>query len=148
MGQTRGPYYYYMCQKYAKFRPVSCSLIARVKKCTDLPGVALKNMLKKKETSPDQPLFQIHTKKAIVPLIASNARSFLKTCIASMGLNPSHYTFHSFHRSGASLAFDSSVALENIKQHGNWKSEAVWTYLNSTPTAASVIPYTFQNFIH
>ena len=112
------------------------------------PVLALKNMLKKQETSPDQPLFQIHTKKGIVPLMSSNARSFLKTCIASMGLNPSHYTFHSFRRSGASLAFNSSVALENIKQHGNWKSEAVWTYLNSTPTAASVIPHTFQKLIH
>ena len=112
------------------------------------PVLALKNMLQKIKTSFDQPLFQIHTKKGIVPLIASNARSFLKTCIASMGLNLSHYTFHSFRRSGASLAFDSSVALENIKQHGNWKSEAVWTYLNSTPTAASVIPHTFQKLIH
>ena len=64
-----------------------------------------------------------------------------------MGLNPAHYTFHSFRKSGASLAFDSSVALENIKQHGNWRSEAVWTYLNSTPTAASVIPHTFQKLI-
>ena len=112
------------------------------------PVLALKNMLKKKDITPHQPLFQIHTKKGIVPLIASNARSFLKTCIATMGLNPSHFTFHSFRRSGASLAFDSNVALENIKQHGNWKSEAVWTYLNSTPTAASIIPHTFQNLIN
>ena len=71
----------------------------------------------------------------------------MKTCIASMDLNPAHYTFHSFRRSGASLAFDSSVALENIKQHGNWRSEAVWTYLNSTPTAASVTPLTFQKLL-
>ena len=53
------------------------------------PVLALKNMLKKKDITPHQPLFQIHTKKGIVPLIASNARSFLKTCIATMGLNPS-----------------------------------------------------------
>ena len=112
------------------------------------PVLALKNMLKKRDIVSDQPLFQIHTKKGIVPLIASNACSILKTCIATMGLNPSHFTFHSFLRSGASLAFDSNVALENIKQHGNWKSEAVWTYLNSTPTATSKIPHTFQNLIH
>ena len=103
--------------------------------------------MKERKYQTGQPLFQIKTKKGAVSLIASNAQPFLKTCTVSMGLNPSHYTFHSFHRSGASLAFDSSVALEN-KQHGSWRSEAVWSYLNSTPTDASVISHTFQKLIH
>ena len=33
-----------------------------------------------------------------------------------------------FRRSGASLAFNSNVDLDKIKQHGSWKSEAVCTH--------------------
>ena len=73
------------------------------------PVLALRNILKERKHQTGQPLFQINTKKGLVPLIASNARSFLKTCLVSMDLNPSHYTFHSFCRSSASLAFDRSV---------------------------------------
>ena len=108
MGKAWGPYYHVV-------------QLPELKNVLICPVLALKNMLQKKETSPGQPLFQIHTKKGIVPLIASNARSFVKPCIASVGLNPSHYTFHLFHRSGASLAFDSSVALENKKT--TWELE-------------------------
>ena len=59
-------------------------------------SLTLKNMLKERKYQTGQPLFQIYTRKGGVPLIASNAQSFLKTCIAFMRLNPSHYTFHSF----------------------------------------------------
>ena len=45
-----------------------------------------------------------------------------------------------FRRSGASMAFDNNVQFENIKQHGNWQSEAIWHYLKCTPKAASTVP--------
>ena len=67
--------------------------------------------------------------------------------IISLGWNPTTYTFHASRRSGASLAFDSNIDLAKIKQHGNWKSEAIWTYLNSTPSSASTIPTTFQRLL-
>ena len=34
-----------------------------------------------------------------------------------------------------------------LGKHGNWRSEAVWTYLQNTPTAASTIPTTFQQLL-
>ena len=46
-----------------------------------------------------------------------------------MGLGPPHFKFHSFRKSGALQAFNENIALENTKQHGNWKSEAVWANL-------------------
>ena len=112
------------------------------------PVQALKTMLlDRKDSSKDSPLFQIRTKKGWVPLIAIKVRSFFKTCIVGLGLNPKEYTFHAFRRSGASFAFDNNVSLTAIKQHGNWRSEAVWSYLNSTPKAASTIPTTFQKLL-
>ena len=43
-----------------------------------------------------------------------------------------------------SFAFNNNVDLTAIKQHGNWRSEAVWLYLSSTLKDASTIPTTFQ----
>ena len=111
------------------------------------PVQALHKLLAQSPTHKDLPLFQIHTKRGWVPLVAPKARSFLRLVMISLGLNPSSYTFHAFRRSGASLAFNSNVELSKIKQHGNWKSEAIWTYLNSTPTAASIIPSTFKQLL-
>ena len=39
--------------------------------------------------------------------------------VLSLGLNPKHFIFHAFRRSGASLAFDHDVKLEHIKQHSH-----------------------------
>ena len=109
---------------------------------------AIKTLIKTQNLlDKDGPSFQIMTKKGMTPLVAANARSVLKLAVTSLGLNPKHFTFHSFRRSGASLAFDGNVALENIKQHGNWRSEAVWVYLQNTPARASVIPTTFQQLL-
>ena len=87
------------------------------------------------------------TNKVLVPLAAANVRSVLKLAVTCMGLNPKHFTFPSFRCSGASLAFNGNVALENIKQHGNWRSEAVWCYLQNTLGRACVIPTTFQQLL-
>ena len=112
------------------------------------PVKALEAMIKSIPHNKNSPLFLIRTRLGIVPLTASRARSFLKMVVVSMGLNPHHFTFHAFRRSGASLAFNHDVKLDHIKQHGHWRSEAVWTYLNSTPKAAATIPLTFQRIIH
>ena len=109
------------------------------------PVVVLRTMLRYfQNVSKESPLFQIKTKSGMSILTAAKARSFLKLVAIAIGLDPAHYTFHSFRRSGASFAFDNNVELTAIKQHGNWRSEAVWTYLQNTPTAASTIPMTFQ----
>ena len=94
------------------------------------PVLALKTLMAKIPRGMNLPVFQINTKQGWVPLSAPRAHSFLRLVITALGLNPSTYTFHTFRRSGVSL-------LSKIKQHSNWKSEAIWTYLNSTPKVAS-----------
>ena len=64
-----------------------------------------------------------------------------------MKLNPKDYGFHCFRRSGATLALELKVPLENIKIHGHWKSDAIWSYLSDTPKAASVVASAFQQHI-
>ena len=93
------------------------------------------------------PLFQILIKDHWLPLSGFKARSFLKLAVTSIGLDPKRYTFHSFRRSGASLAFNHDIDLARIKQHGSWKSDAIWTYLRNKPKEASTIPTTFAKII-
>ena len=111
------------------------------------PVKALKVMIKAIPRDKVSPLFLIKTKSGVAVLTASKARSFLRMVIVSLGLNPRHFTFHAFRCSGASLAFNHDVKLDHIKQHGHWRSESVWTYLNSTPKVAATIPLTFQAII-
>ena len=96
------------------------------------PVTALRAMIAKFTYTKDTPLFLIHSKAGIQTTGASKVRSFLKLVITNLGLNPGQYTFHMFRGSGASLAFDNNVQFENIKQHGNWQSEAIWHYLKCT----------------
>ena len=111
------------------------------------PVTAFKDYLASVPIDKTLPLFQILVKQQWLPLTGFKARSFLKLAVTSIGLDPKIYTFHSFRRSGASLAFNHDVDLNKIKQHGNWKSDAIWTYLRNTPKAASTIPTTFAKLI-
>ena len=111
------------------------------------PVKALKVMIKAIPRDKGAPLFLVKTKSGVAILTASKARSFLRMVILSLGLNPKHFTFHAFRRSGASLAFNHDVKLEHIKRHGHWRSESVWIDLNSTPKAAATIPLKFQSII-
>ena len=109
------------------------------------PVLALKAMIEILGQGKEDPLFMVKSKAGRKVLTSFKARSFLKMVVLALGLDSKHYTFHAFQRSGASLAFNSNVDLDKIKQHGSWKSEAVWVYLNSTPKAASMVPTTFQD---
>ena len=64
-----------------------------------------------------------------------------------MGLNSSEFGFHAFRRSGATYAFECNVPVENIKVHGHWKSDAVYTYLQSTSKSSRKVSDMFQNTI-
>ena len=72
---------------------------------------------------------------------------FLTVMVKQMKLNPKDYGFHCFRRSGATLALELKVPLENIKIHSHWKSDAIWSYLSDTPKAASVVASAFQQHI-
>ena len=41
------------------------------------------------------------------------------------------FTFHTFRRPGASLAYNAHVPIQQIKHHGSWASDCVWTYVQS-----------------
>ena len=103
-------------------------------------------MIAKFDYTKDTPLFLVENKVGIQTTVAFKVRYFLKLVVVNLGLNPSQYTFHMFCRSGASMAFDNDVQFENIKQHGNWQSEAIWHYLKLHLKLLALCPQHFNNF--
>ena len=67
-----------------------------------------------------------------------HVRTALATILRAINLNPKHYGFHTFRRSGATLAFELGVPLQNIQQHGTWLSDAVWSYIKPIPNHTPV----------
>ena len=109
------------------------------------PVVALQKLIKNMNLKQHDPLFMIIHNSDFQLLTTFKVRKQLALAITQMNLDPRDYGFHMFRRSGASLAHSLQVPLPNIKQHGQWKSEAIYTYLKSTP--ASAAPLAFQQHI-
>ena len=95
------------------------------------PRAALKALKKLYPMSDHSSLFQYHGPNGWSPLIDSKARKGLKSINVQLGLNPSHFTFHSFRRSGATFAFNAHVPIQNIKRHGTWTSDCIWRYIQA-----------------
>ena len=76
------------------------------------------------------PMFSFMRQGRLIVLSQSQVRSTLSKLLSSLGLNPKQYGFHTFRRSGASLAFSLNIPVEHIKAHGTWSSDAVWSYLD------------------
>ena len=93
------------------------------------------------------PLFLLVIDDQRIPVTAFKVRNVLTVMVKQMKLNPKDYGFHCFRCSGATLALELKVPLENIKIHGHWKSDAIWSYLSDTPKAASVVASAFQQHI-
>ena len=111
------------------------------------PVTALQKLIKVMKLQPQDPLFVIHHNSEVQLLTTFKVRNLLAKSITDMNLDPRDYGFHMFRRSGATLAHTLQVPLPNIKQHGQWKSEAIYTYLKSTTTADAVVPLAFQQHI-
>jgi integrase len=60
----------------------------------------------------------------------SHLRRALKRLVSALSFNKS-LSFHSFRRSGASLAFASGVPFQAIQAHGTWTSDALWSYIDA-----------------
>ena len=78
------------------------------------------------------PFFSYMDKHKLIIITQRQARSVLAQTLKFLGLDPGKYGFHTFRRSGASLAFSLGIPVEYIKAHGTWKSDAVYTYLDQS----------------
>ena len=103
------------------------------------PVQALKKLLASRKLSPQAPLFA-HAEFPYFPVIDTTFRQGLKQILQYIGIPLLGHGFHAFCRSGATLAFDNNVQIQDIMAHGLWKSSAVWQYLENVSGAPSVVP--------
>lgn len=81
---------------------------------------------------PSSPIFLKRTRAGLVPVTYKDLLSFIKECVARIGLDPGNVGFHSLRRSGATHLHSIVVPLIDIKFLGDWKSLAVLQYLVTT----------------
>ena len=110
------------------------------------PVRALTQLIQSRPMSPTSPLFA-NKFPPYSQVIDTHIRDSLKKVLIHRGIPLQGHSFHTFRRSGATLAFDNNVALQNIQAHGLWRSTAVWTYLQNASVAPSIIPNTFASLV-
>ena len=110
------------------------------------PVRALKLLLQSRPLPPDAPLFA-NSFPPFAQIIDTHIRDSLKKVLMHRNIPLKGHSFHTFRRSGATLAFDNNISLQNIQAHGLWRSSAVWTYLQNASVAPSIIPSTFASLI-
>ena len=111
------------------------------------PVTALKYMLKNTPSSTNAPLFQILNHGKWVPLTDSRLRKNFTLLLTKLSLQNSKITFHSLRRSGATLAFNSKVPIQDIQSHGTWTSDCVWSYITQNHEASDTVALTFQSLL-
>ena len=109
------------------------------------PVRALKSLLKLAPGSNNSPLFQVQYQGSWVPLTDTRLRKNFSQILKKLHLSHSNIIFHSLRRSGASLAFNSHVPLQDIQSHGTWTSECVWSYITQDHNASEQVALAFQS---
>ena len=75
-------------------------------------------------------------------------RKHLNTTLQILGMASKNFTFHSFRRLGATLAYNLDISMDSIRRHGTWKSDAVNTYIVEDPQRASGVARSFQQYFN
>ena len=112
------------------------------------PVLAIRKLLQKTPNNPNSPLFQIKLLSQWVPLTDTRARKHLKSLLQALDLTESRITFHTLRRSGATLAFNAKVPVQDIQSHGTWTSECVWYYITQDHNASDTVALTFQQLLN
>ena len=130
-------------QLYFQFYTIFIPFIKNSSLC---PVTALPTMFHMYPASPDSPAFVVSRGGRYVPLLAFAVCQTLGKIIMALQLQPSAFTFHAFRCSGATFSFNNNVAFEDIRLQGSWKSDAIYTYLQSA-NAPHKVASSFQTLL-
>ena len=97
--------------------------IPKLKASLICPYRALKKLFKLYAPFGNQPLFQVQVNSHLV------TDSKIRKCLSKLGLDPHQFTFYTFKHSGATVAYNSHIPIQQIKRHGSWASDCVCTYI-------------------
>ena len=118
--------------------------LPRLGASTICPYKALKDIMALYSPGNNSPLFQIRTTHGWQVLTDSRVRKVLAKINQELRLPSNFYTFHSFRRSGASLAYGIDIPVKEMKEHGTWASDCVWRYIRPEATAGRQVSSQFR----
>ena len=121
-------------QDHKAYHVVLLPQLANIYLC---PVRALHQLLLTRPLPPSAPLFANITPPHS-QVIDTTIRDALKFILTTRNIPLKPHGFHTFRRSGATFAFDNNVPLQ---------SSSVWTYLQQSSLAPSIIPSTFASSI-
>ena len=103
------------------------------------PISAFNNMTRLVPAKGSSPAFIIPKKQSnrssiLVPLTHSVFVSQMRKLLAHCGYDPKAYTGHSFRRGGATWASQMGMLPDDIRAHGDWKSNAYERYIQISLT--------------
>ena len=98
-------------------------------------------------TSPNQPLLSLPAPSGVpyTPVHPDWLAKELSSALSICGEDPTHFSFHSFRRSGATTAYRAGVQYAQIKKHGGWRSDAFWTYVTNCVTGHTPVTRALAN---
>ena len=91
------------------------------------PYKACRAVIKLYSPDSNHPLFQFP--RGMSWMTDTRIRKCLSKLCIKMDYPSNYFTFHKFRRSGTTLAYNSHIPLQQIKQHRTWVSDSVWTYI-------------------
>ena len=127
---------------------VQCITLPKLKNKLICPHSALKALFKTYTMSSSSSLFQVSSLRGNITLTDSRVRKVLKSINQSLDLNPAFHTFHDFRRSGATLAYNSHIPIQDIKCHGTWSSDCVWRYIQSDHSYGETLATTIASTLN
>ena len=122
--------------------------LPRLGASTICPYQALKDIIALYSPGNNSPLFQIRATQGWQVLTDSRVRKVLAKINQKLRLPSNFYTFHSFRRSGASLAYGIDIPVKEIKEHGTWASDCVWRYIRPEATAGHQVSCKFRKCLY
>ena len=112
---------------------------------TVCPYRALRNLMHLYAPDHQAPLFQIKNAAGDWQVLTdSRIRKTLSKINQKLCLPKNYYTFHAFRHSGATLAYEIDVPIKEIKDHGTWASDCVWTYIRPGASAGHEVAQRFR----
>ena len=118
-------------------------MIPQLGKSPLCPIKCLLEMQKAYPGNDNDPLFCIQGS----PVTQVQARTHLKKILNMLHLDLNFHNFHTFRRSGATLAFNQNIEIQKIKNHGTWSSDCVYTYIIADPLHANGVAQTFRRLL-
>ena len=122
-------------------------VVPRLRSRLTCPVKAMQEAIAMYNPSPTSPFFQIFVGNKWKVLIDSRIRKVLAKINIKMGLTSNYFPFHTFRRSGATLAYNAHMPIQSIQHHGSWASDCVWTYIQKNNSHSRQIAASFAKML-